>query len=311
MSLAKAWDVAYVRFRAPDLGRMRTFLADFGLVDAQSSPDRLFMRGYGSAPFLHATELGDPGFAGFGLMVQPEELERLAAHDKTAIMPLDAPGGGRIAKLIDPDGFVVEAVAGQVPVPALPLPPRVAWNESGVYDRLSKLRRVPNRASHIIRLGHVVLLVSDFRRSEAWYKERFGFLTTDEIRTEEQAGFGGGAFMRCDRGATPTDHHTLFVLQMPPGPAFFHSAFEVTGVDDLLAGHDHLLAAGHTPQWGVGRHILGSQIFDYWKDPYGHEIEHWTDGDQFIAADPSSLASLQELMGVQWGMRLPSHHAAP
>jgi hypothetical protein len=25
--------------------------------------------------------------------------------------------------------------------------------------------------------------------------------------------------------------------------------------------------------WGVGRHILGSQIFDYWWDPTGFMIE--------------------------------------
>ena len=25
--------------------------------------------------------------------------------------------------------------------------------------------------------------------------------------------------------------------------------------------------------------MLGSQIFDYWRDPWGHTVEHWTDGD--------------------------------
>jgi hypothetical protein len=34
MSIAKAVDVAYVRFRAPDLERMRNFLLDFGMVDS-------------------------------------------------------------------------------------------------------------------------------------------------------------------------------------------------------------------------------------------------------------------------------------
>lgn len=31
--------------------------------------------------------------------------------------------------------------------------------------------------------------------------------------------------------------------------------------------------------WGVRRHLLGSQIFDYWYDPSGFTIEHYTDGD--------------------------------
>jgi hypothetical protein len=38
-----------------------------------------------------------------------------------------------------------------------------------------------------------------------------------------------------------------------------HAAFEVCGVDDLMAGHDHLKKAGYHAHWGVGRHILGSQ----------------------------------------------------
>lgn len=29
----------------------------------------------------------------------------------------------------------------------------------------------------------------------------------------------------------------------------------------------------------MGRHILGSQIFDYWKDPSRFTVEHYADGD--------------------------------
>ena len=32
--------------------------------------------------------------------------------------------------------------------------------------------------------------------------------------------------------------------------------------------------------WGVGRHVLGSHIYDYWHDPYGHVHEHMSDGDR-------------------------------
>jgi hypothetical protein len=115
-----------------------------------------------------------------------------------------------------------------------------------------------------------------------------------------------GAFLRCDRGETPTDHHTLFLLQSPAGTAKFnHAAFEVADFDDLMLGHTHLKRAKRTPAWGVGWHILGSQIFDYWKDPWGHELEHWTDGDLFAASDGSHKATLQDLLGVQWGPHHP------
>lgn len=40
---------------------------------------------------------------------------------------------------------------------------------------------------------------------------------------------------------------------------------------------------GYELSWGVGRHILGSQVFDYWymPGPAGkiRQIEHYSDGD--------------------------------
>ena len=89
-----------------------------------------------------------------------------------------------------------------------------------------------------------------------------------------------------------------------------HAAFEVVDYDDLMCGHNHLKAANRTPAWGVGRHILGSQIFDYWRDPWGNELEHWTDGDLFAVADGSHKATLQDLLGVQWGQAFPGQVGA-
>jgi catechol 2,3-dioxygenase-like lactoylglutathione lyase family enzyme len=154
-----------------------------------------------------------------------------------------------------------------------------------------------------MRLGHAVLNVSNFRTSEAWYKQRFGFITSDEIAVSPQ--FSLGAFLRCDRGATPTDHHTLFLAQSPRGLGFNHAAFEVADLDDLMLGHQRLADAGRHAEWGIGRHILGSQVFDYWRDPWGHTLEHWTDGDLFTAADGSNTVGVKDLLGVQWGPSAP------
>ena len=303
MSVIKAEDIAFVRFRAPDLGRMRAFLEDFGL-SVQAHGDRLFARGTGPDPFLHATEEGQPGFAGVAFKaVSLRDLEVLGKHEGAAVEPLDAPGGGFHIVLTDPDGHRVEVVAGQAPAPPLPLPSREPWNTARARDRKSQTRRVAAGPSRVVRLGHCVLNVSDFRTSERWYKDRFGFITSDEIALAP--GLSIGAFLRCDRGDLPTDHHTLFLAQAPSGPGFNHAAFEVADLDDLMVGHEKLKAAGHRQEWGVGRHILGSQVFDYWRDPWGHVLEHWTDGDLLTAADGSGQASLQDLMGVQWGPSAP------
>ena len=300
MSTIKIADIAHVRFSAPDLALMQQFLVEFGLTPFLDGEDRLFARGAGDQAFVHATTRGEPGFKALGLRAEnPAALAVLADAEGLRVEALDAPGGGQVVRLEDPDGYLVEVVAGQEKAAPFPLPDDDAHNDAHRKSRLRTPLRLNGGPAHVVRLGHAVLEVKDFRASEAWYKERFGFITSDEV--ELAPGMAIGAFMRCDRGDTPTDHHTLFLLQTPGAPRFNHAAFEVADFDDLMCGHTHLKHAKRTPAWGVGRHILGSQIFDYWKDPWGHELEHWTDGDLFAAADGSRKATFQDLLGVQWG----------
>lgn len=304
MSTIRVEDVAFVRFRAPDLVEMRGFVEDFGLTVAEATDRRLAMRGASPAPVLHVTELGEPGFAGVAFRAESmADLERLAAAEGVSVEDLDLPGGGRVVRLADPDGHSVEIVAGQAAAPPLEMPTSQPWNLSGERNRLRATKRVPAGPAHVVRIGHVVLNVSDFRASERWYKDRFGFITSDEIQVSPE--FALGAFLRCDRGEIPTDHHTLFLAQSPKGPGFNHAAFEVVDLDDLMLGHQRLKDAGRHSEWGVGRHILGSQVFDYWRDPWGNTLEHWTDGDLFTAADASGVATLKDLLGVQWGPPAP------
>jgi catechol 2,3-dioxygenase-like lactoylglutathione lyase family enzyme len=303
--MIKVDDIAFVRFNAPDLDAMEAYLLDFGLVRAHREAEILYMRGVDRDPFFHVTHQGEPGFVGVAFEARSlGELEALATQEGAAIESLDGPGGGRCIRLKDPDGFTVEVVAGRDPLPALPIPAGDPTNDARRTPRRNHVKRVASGPAHVKRLGHCVLNVSDFRVSEAWYKQRLGFITSDEIKLSPDLALG--AFLRCDRDDSPADHHTLFLLGT--GTAKFnHAAFEVLDLDDLMSGHDYLKAQSHTHQWGVGRHLLGSQIFDYWRDPWGHTLEHWTDGDLLTASWGSREATVQELVGVQWGMPMPSN----
>jgi catechol 2,3-dioxygenase-like lactoylglutathione lyase family enzyme len=303
MPQAKVTDIAYVRFSAPDLDLMERFLLEFGLRRAHRSDDNLYMRGVGEGAFLHATQRGDPAFVGVAFEAESEEaIATLAAAEGVAVEKLDGPGGGSVVRLRDPDGFGVELIAGRVPAEQITTRAPLPYNSAHQRSRVNVVKRVGEGPSHVRRIGHCVLNVRDFRRSEAWYKDRFGFITSDEI--EMQPGAAIGAFLRCDRGDQPTDHHTIFLMGTGH-PAFNHAAFEVLDFDDLMRGNAHLAAAAREHDWGVGRHFLGSQIFDYWRDPWGHAIEHWTDGDLLDAAWGSRRVSMQELLGVQWGPSFP------
>src|SRR5258708_33343594 len=82
VSIIKIADVAHVRFTAPDLSEMATFLGEFGLKPAPWTDGGLYARGAGPAPFLHATTQGPAGFAGLGLRAESvADVERLAAAE--------------------------------------------------------------------------------------------------------------------------------------------------------------------------------------------------------------------------------------
>lgn len=297
----KVRDIAFVRFSAPDLDAMERFLLDFGLVTAQRSGDALYARGTGPSPWLHATRRGEPGFVGFGLeATRAEDLAAVAQLEGASpVEELKEPGGGVRVRLTDPDGFQVEVVHGREAEPALPVRSALPFNNGSHYQRLGVLQRIAPGPSQVERLGHAVVRVADFRRSEAWYKERFGFLSSDEVYLGARDNLVT-AFMRCDRGEEYTDHHTLLCVGIGE-PGFEHCAFEVEDFDALMVGHEHLEKAGYEHVMGVGRHILGSQIYDYWRDPWGHMLEHYTDGDQLNASAAPGLHDPGAALGTQWG----------
>ncbi len=71
--------------------------------------------------------------------------------------------------------------------------------------------------------------------------------------------------------------------------------------DAVHIGHYYLKQGGYQNEWGVGRHLLGSQVFDYWRDPWGHMFEHYADGDLLDdTAVPGDYPATQENLA-QWG----------
>jgi catechol 2,3-dioxygenase-like lactoylglutathione lyase family enzyme len=294
-------DAAFVRFCAPDLDRMEQFLGDFGLVTARRDENLLYSRGSDPEPWIHVVEKGEAGFAGVGFdAASAEDLEAAAGlPGASALEELDGPGGGRRVRLSDPDGFSVEVVHGREPAGVLPAPHAQAYNTGQERRRINVLQRVERGPSRVKRLGHCVLRVSDFRTSEDWYRSRLGFLRSDEVYLGEPDNVIT-AFLRCDRGDVPVDHHTFLCVGVGE-PGFDHAAFEVEDIDAVMLGHEHLQGAGYDHHAGIGRHILGSQVFDYWRDPWGHVLEHFTDGDLLDAGVKGGRFEPAAALGTQWG----------
>ena len=108
------------------------------------------------------------------------------------------------------------------------------------------------------------------------------------------------AFIRCDQGSVPTDHHTL-AMALQPRTGYVHSAYQLTDLDEVAAGGEYLRERGYRHAWGIGRHIQGSQIFDYWRDADRLMFEHYSDGDVFDSSVEPGWAPLSVSGLAQWG----------
>jgi len=308
---AKASELAYLMFDRPDLGLAEQFLTDFGLRAVSRDRELLFLRGTGAAPFCYVVRKADKArFLGLGLRVDSSaDLEALArVPGASAVEPINWPGGGHRVQLLDPSGFRVNAISGQASVEGLPHRAALPFNSADAVVRINGTQRLPPAPPEVIRLGHVVLELADYQATCAWYTRHFGFIPSDVQVLPD--GSPAVAFMRLDLGSTPADHHTLALAQ-GFAPMYSHSAYEVVDADAVGMGQRVLSRKGWKHAWGIGRHILGSQIFDYWQDPWGDKHEHYCDGDVFTADQPAGIHAVSREAMSQWGEIMPRSFTKP
>jgi hypothetical protein len=273
------------------------------------------MRGTDPAHHIHVTEKGDPKFVGIAYHVESEDdLERLAkAPGASAVESIDEPGGGKRVRLTEPNGYRIEVVCGIAPVAPIPVRRQKLNSGEAPTARAGELMRLPKGPAHVKRIGHGVLMTPKFAETVGWFREMLGMICSDDVYVESRNNLIG-SFNRCDRGDTYVDHHVFFCLNHPK-TGLNHLSFEVPDIDDVCMGHDYLKGLGkYEHMWGIGRHVLGSQVYDYWADPWGRVHEHWADSDRLNLANGSNLVPADEALVSQWGEAPPEkfiNHASP
>ncbi|MEM9257754.1 MAG: VOC family protein [Pseudomonadota bacterium] len=326
-SICRIADLLFLRFQLTDFEAQKEYLDHFGLELIRESDDALYFRGSGLAPFCYCARRGaDNRFLGAGYYVDsPDELQSLANAFDAPIVESQEPGGGQAVKIADPDGLGVEVYYG-VDFAEPDTRPAPALNSGTQKSRVNVLQRIGrdagewslrddkwryNLASRVLRVGHYAINVTDADTSIEWYANTLGLLVTDNLVMLD--GKRSGAFMRANRGDTLVDHHIVNIVGPRKGReghvgTFGHGGFELSGsIDDLLAGHYRMKTQGqYLHEWGIGRHLLGSQIYDYWRDPAGFTLEHWTDGDLVDASRPPADVPARSFALGQYGPLPPS-----
>jgi catechol 2,3-dioxygenase-like lactoylglutathione lyase family enzyme len=301
--LVKVAGLAWLEFEKPDLDRAGRFGADFGFAMADRTPETLVLRGRQAAAACLVVCRGPRArFAGPAFQAaERDDLDRLARGTGGTVT---AHQGGHAVLLRDPSGFPVRVVHGVPEFPALPERAPLPLNFGTEPARVNATQWPARRPAEIRRLGHVVLGTTRFRAALDWYLDTLGLIVSDFLFLDGQRDRGPAmAFIRCDLGSVPADHHTL-AMALQPHTGYLHSAYELTDLDEVATSGEYLREHGYRHAWGLGRHIQGSQIFDYWRDPDRAMFEHYADGDVFDAAMEPGWAPLSASGLSQWGPRV-------
>jgi len=309
--------LVFMRYQVPDLQQTLTFLRDFGLSKVKQTDNGIWFRGYGVDQFLFHVRQGPKQFLGGAFEVETfGDLEKAIAIPGVKVLSEgiekmeDAPGGGHIVTLADPEGFPISLVYGQTPGEAQGMPAKVPFNDETDKPRVRQFSRFKPGPAAVHKLGHYGLVVRDFQSQINFYTQNFNLMPTCVLYLDDgDKKTNVGMFAHIDRGDELVDHHSLFLVTLPPGhekPHPHHCSFEIHDFDTQAMGHDWLAKKGYKSEWGVGRHILGSQIFDYWWDPNGFMVEHYIDGDIVNEQTPVSFHLAASAKDAAWGPDVPN-----
>lgn len=281
----------------PNLESARHFYSNFGL-DVRTTETGIDLYTFGNQHrWGHLHSGARKRLQSVSLLAYPEDMDRFR-HRLRKLEISELPESS--SKLVStsgiwigtPDGLPIQIRSGEKNSPD-------ARDVVAPVARYSAARGSPLRgttaATQPTRLSHLLLFTADLDRAIAFFATVLGLRLSDRS--------GGVAFMHGPHGS---DHH-LIALAQSSGYGMHHSAWVVRSIDEIGLGAERMKEGGYSEGWGIGRHVLGSNYFQYIRDPWGSYAEYSFDIDHVPASDewevwtPSPENSL-----FMWGPNPPS-----
>ena len=254
----------------PDLAEARRFYEAFGL-DVRPHGPNLDLKTFGHDHVWGVVKGGDRkrlSHATFGAFEEDLPVLRRRLKDAGVDLLPAAPEaeGGNGLWFRDPVGMLVELRVAEKSSPAdkdcsPPAPGVVAAR--GNTGRANVHRVTPKR------LAHVLFFTPDIEASIAFYTQVLGLRLSDH-----------GGMVAFLHGIHGSDHHLIALAHSPEGVGYHHSSWDVSSVEEVGQGAMQMKLAGYGKDgWGLGRHVAGSNYFQYVRDPWNSYAEYSFDID--------------------------------
>ena len=282
----------------PDLQEAERFITAFGLR-IRHAHDELELRVEGNE-HLWARVSKAAGqkkrLEYVSLACYASDLEALRAQVITAgglIAPQHERAGNDGFWFTNPDGLLMQIKVAPKTMPDVKTSLRDASTSAGA-------RAAPPRSEAPIarpaRLAHLALFTSNVSRAVDFHQRALGVMVSDRARELI-------AFTFAPHGS---DHHLLAFLKSN-GPGLHHCSWDVLSIGSIGLAAERLRGAGYSHQWGLGRHVLGSNYFNYISDRWGQWWEHISDIDYIPKDTQWDGGNYDEVDGFYlWGPTVPT-----
>lgn len=290
--------VDHFALQVPDIAEAERFFTAFGL-DVSRESGALVLRTQGDTHVWGRVHQGaGRRLAYLSLSCYADEFDALAAQAEAAgakPVPASRPHVTEEGRWFeDPDGNLLQLKVG--PKKTLSA---MGWStlRRGVPNRRGMENRSAMPKVHPRRMSHLMLYTPDMDRALDFWARAFGLRLSDRSASAV-------AFMHGRHGS---DHH-LVAFASSSAPGWHHSSWDVDGIDEVGRGGEQMREAGYTEGWGTGRHVLGSNLFHYVRDPWGSfaefsaDIDYVPAGAHWDAGDHPPEDSLY-----QWGPPVPDY----
>lgn len=259
-----------VRYGVDDIPTASRFLADFGLVERETTATGATLMVAAEGTRVELRKMNDASL--------PEPVEAgptlreivWAVSDKAALQ--------QVAAELTNDRKITEDAEGRLHV--------MGPGGFGLAFEVTKAKREvapPSRSAHPANerlhgydraipdhLGHMGVYTPNIEEMAEFYK-RLGFTVSDVIK-------GAGIFVRAPGSI---NHHNLLIARRP-NPGMQHLSLRVADIDELGVGMTQLVMKGWKRLWGPGRHRPGSDMFVFFQNPAGSTIEYHCDEDFIV-----------------------------
>jgi 2,3-dihydroxybiphenyl 1,2-dioxygenase len=256
--------LGYLGLAASELSAWESFARDILGLQVSRESGVLFLRmddhQYRFA--LHAGEQDDLAYVGWevaderALQQMVSRLEKAGiAIERGSRAQAQARKVEALVTLRDPSGMATELFYGPL---------------INVREPFTSTRAISGFDAGRLGLGHIVVAVTDFERSVAFYRDLLGMRTSDLIEFEMRSGAQAKlAFMHCN-----PRHHSLAFGVIPGPKRLRHFMVQARALDDVGATLALCEERGVPLAATLGRHTNDRMLSFYMHSPSGFEIEY-------------------------------------